>query len=55
MDLRLPDNETCCKARERMAEESGRSRAKENYVGLICAHCKTLGNTVTLEDHVKLR
>lgn len=55
MNLRLPDNETCCKARERMAEESARSRAKEHYDGLACAHCKTVGNSVTLEDHVKLR
>lgn len=55
MDLRLPDNETCCKARERMAEENARSRAKEDYFGLTCAHCKNPGNSVSLEDHVKLR
>ncbi|KAF8965313.1 hypothetical protein BDZ97DRAFT_801129 [Flammula alnicola] len=42
-------------AHARMHEIQAWQRARLDYTGLICAHCKRAGNMVDLTNHVKLR
>lgn len=54
MKIELLGGEDAAKVRDRNAETWSYERAQRYYKGLYCAHCKILGDTVTLAEHVSV-
>ena len=54
MKIELLGGEDAAKVRDRNVETWSYERAQRYYKGLYCAHCKILGDTVTLAEHVSV-
>ena len=55
LKIELLEDEDAAKVRDRMAEALSKKKAQRLYNGLTCAHCKTVGDAVTLAQHVNER
>jgi len=55
LKIELLEDEDAAKVRDRMAEALSKKKAQRLYSGLTCAHCKTVGDAVTLAQHVNER
>ena len=54
MKIELLGDEDAAKVRDRNAEALSYKRAQKDYKGLHCAHCKEVGDSVTLAEHVNV-
>ena len=54
LKIELLGEEDAAKVRARIAETAAYKRAQRGYCGLYCAHCKKVGDAVTLAEHVNL-
>ena len=54
LKIELLGDEDAAKVRERNAEALSHKRAQKLDGGLICTHCKLVGDSVTLTEHVNV-
>ena len=54
LKIELLGEEDATKVRARIAETVAYKRAQKGYCGLYCAHCKRVGDAVTLAEHVNV-
>jgi hypothetical protein len=52
LKIELLGDEEATKVKDRNADALSRRRATINYEGLYCAHCKEVGDSVSLAEHV---
>ena len=54
LKIELLGDEDAAKVMEKTAERLSYNRAQMYYQGLLCAHCKLVGDSVTLAEHVNV-
>jgi hypothetical protein len=54
LKIELLEGEEATKVKDRNADALAHKRAQINYKGLCCAHCKEVGDSVTLAEHVNV-
>ena len=54
LKIELLGDGDAAKVRDRNAETLSYKRAQKCYKGLYCAHCRMVGDSVTLAEHVNV-
>ena len=53
LKIKLVEEEDAAKVRDRMAETLSHKSAQMHFSGFQCVHCKLVGDTVTITQHVE--